>query len=98
MPMLSSSVAPSRSQKPEQSLVSELVAAISHDLLYRLTGPVAQRLEQGTHNPLVPGSNPGGPSLRFWSAPEAKACHPAANGTPQSNLSFPGRRSKHYGL
>src|SRR5438270_13722973 len=22
-------------------------------------GPVAQRLEQGTHNPLVPGSNPG---------------------------------------
>ncbi len=27
-------------------------------------GPVAQRLEQGTHNPLVPGSNPGGPSLR----------------------------------
>src|SRR6266480_3470427 len=25
-------------------------------------GPVAQRLEQGTHNPLVPGSNPGGPS------------------------------------
>src|SRR6202049_1076972 len=26
-------------------------------------GPVAQRLEQGTHNPLVPGSNPGGPSL-----------------------------------
>ncbi len=27
-------------------------------------GPVAQRLEQGTHNPLVPGSNPGGP--RFF--------------------------------
>jgi hypothetical protein len=27
------------------------------------TGPVAQRLEQGTHNPLVPGSNPGGPIL-----------------------------------
>jgi hypothetical protein len=26
-----------------------------------LCGPVAQRLEQGTHNPLVPGSNPGGP-------------------------------------
>jgi hypothetical protein len=25
-------------------------------------GPVAQRLEQGTHNPLVPGSNPGGPT------------------------------------
>ena len=30
----------------------------------RLSGPIAQRLEQGTHNPLVPGSNPGGPSLR----------------------------------
>ena len=24
-------------------------------------GSIAQRLEQGTHNPLVPGSNPGGP-------------------------------------
>ena len=34
-------------------------------LLSALSGPVAQRLEQGTHNPLVPGSNPGGPSLRF---------------------------------
>ena len=27
-----------------------------------LVGPVAQRLEQRTHNPLVPGSNPGGPT------------------------------------
>ena len=26
------------------------------------SGPIAQRLEQGTHNPLVPGSNPGGPT------------------------------------
>ena len=26
-------------------------------------GPVAQRLVQGTHNPLVLGSNPSGPSL-----------------------------------
>lgn len=25
-------------------------------------GPIAQRLEQRTHNPLVPGSNPGGPT------------------------------------
>ena len=25
-------------------------------------GPVAQRLEQQTHNLLVPGSNPGGPT------------------------------------
>ena len=29
--------------------------------LNQICGPVAQRLEQGTHNPLVPGSNPGGP-------------------------------------
>lgn len=32
-------------------------------------GPIAQWLEQGTHNPLVPGSSPGGPtnyiSLKF---------------------------------
>jgi hypothetical protein len=27
-----------------------------------LGGLVAQRLEQRTHNPLVPGSNPGGPT------------------------------------
>ena len=26
------------------------------------SGPVAQRLEQGTHNPLVVGSNPTGPT------------------------------------
>ena len=26
-------------------------------------GPVAQRLEQGTHNPLVAGSNPAGPTI-----------------------------------
>ena len=30
--------------------------------MHKQRGPVAQRLEQGTHNPLVPGSNPGGPS------------------------------------
>src|ERR1051326_266868 len=28
----------------------------------RRCGPLAQRLEQWTHNPLVPGSNPGGPT------------------------------------
>ncbi len=26
-------------------------------------GPLAQRLEQGTHNPLVVGSNPTGPTI-----------------------------------
>ena len=29
-----------------------------------LNGPVAQRLEQGTHNPLVVGSNPTGPTIQ----------------------------------
>jgi hypothetical protein len=28
-------------------------------------GPVAQRLEQRTHNPLVLGSNPSGPTTSF---------------------------------
>jgi hypothetical protein len=37
--------------------------------------PVAQRLEQGTHNPLVPGSNPGGPSLRFGAERKREGCH-----------------------
>jgi hypothetical protein len=27
-----------------------------------MEGPVAQRLEQGTHNPLAGGSNPSGPT------------------------------------
>ena len=30
---------------------------------HQKTGPVAQRLEQGTHNPLVGGSNPSGPTI-----------------------------------
>ena len=28
-------------------------------------GSIAQRLEQGTHNPLVEGSNPSGPNLFY---------------------------------
>src|SRR5437016_2655064 len=36
---------------------------VCYVLLLDRGGPVAQRLEQGTHNPLVPGSNPGGPSF-----------------------------------
>ena len=32
-----------------------------------IKGPVAQRLEQGTHNPLVVGSNPTGPTLKSTS-------------------------------
>src|SRR4029077_5104858 len=34
-------------------------------MLQPRAGPVAQRLEQRTHNPLVPGSNPGGPTNVF---------------------------------
>jgi hypothetical protein len=46
-------------------------------------GPVAQRLEQGTHNPLVPGSNPGGPSLGFGAA--RKGQHASRRAPPVSN-------------
>ena len=35
-----------------------------------LVGLVAQRLEQRTHNPLVPGSNPGEPTNRPLYSPE----------------------------
>ena len=34
-------------------------AALAYDFA---AGPIAQWLEQGTHNPLVPGSSPGGPT------------------------------------
>ncbi len=33
------------------------------DISAEKQGPVAQRLEQGTHNPLVAGSNPAGPTM-----------------------------------
>ena len=33
------------------------------NLVTKTLGPVAQRLEQGTHNPLVVGSNPTGPTI-----------------------------------
>ena len=32
-------------------------------------GPIAQRLEQGTHNPLVGGSNPPGPKFLIKAGP-----------------------------
>jgi len=35
-------------------------------------GPVAQRLEQGTHNPLVVGSNPTGPTFYYKGHPPQK--------------------------
>src|SRR5436190_12172868 len=33
-----------------------------HSCFCQTCGPIAQRLEQQTHNLLVPGSNPGGPT------------------------------------
>ena len=52
-----------------------LVLSPSRVLVPEVHGPVAQRLEQGTHNPLVPGSNPGGPSLRFGAQRKSEGCH-----------------------
>ncbi len=43
----------------------------------RFRGPVAQRLEQGTHNALVGGSNPSGPTCAPWSK-----TYRACNGPP----------------
>src|SRR5438105_4988591 len=38
-----------------------LAFSLQH-LSFLAGGPIAQRLEQATHNRLVPGSNPGGPT------------------------------------
>jgi len=38
-------------------------------------GSIAQRLEQGTHNPLVEGSNPSGPNL-FDCLSNRQTCDP----------------------
>src|SRR4029453_19032747 len=46
-------------------MLSELVTSCLLWFNSWLSGPVAQRLEQGTHNPLVPGSNPCGPKFHF---------------------------------
>src|ERR1700704_968938 len=40
-------------------------------------GPVAQRLEQRTHNPLVLGSNPSGPTNFIRSGPNTWVTQPA---------------------
>ncbi len=53
-------------------LYSHQITFEIHNLLnlsYSLShygGPVAQRLEQGTHNPLVLGSNPSGPTIFYF--------------------------------
>ena len=43
----------------EYKVSAELERSVLHSFFQ---GPVAQRLEQWTHNPLVVGSNPTGPS------------------------------------
>jgi hypothetical protein len=55
------------------------------DRSFQNGGPVAQRLEQATHNRLVPGSNPGGPTIMFHSGlfPPSKTAMPSR----QENLS-----------
>jgi hypothetical protein len=40
-----------------------IVYIIDYKIVSSHSGPVAQRLEQGTHNPLVGGSNPSGPTI-----------------------------------
>ena len=51
-------------------------------------GPIAQRLEQGTHNPLVTGSNPVGPTKPL---PNLSQTAPTADGRFTSALHFPNR-------
>ena len=46
-----------------------------------ISGPLAQRLEQRTHNPLVPGSNPGGPTKNY-------APLPTLGGHPQGTVAL----------
>ena len=48
-------------QKQEGVFLREENARATFDFCYRFLGPIAQWLEQGSHKPLVPGSNPGGP-------------------------------------
>ena len=48
---------------PPKFLIIVRTVLMSRRALQSASGPIAQRLEQGTHNPLVPGSNPGGPTI-----------------------------------
>ena len=53
--------AKARGEIPEGGYFFVEVFTTLSEVSESLLGPVAQRLEQGTHNSLVPGSNPGGP-------------------------------------
>src|SRR5215472_870069 len=59
-------------QKRLRRLTHALAALTPRESQY---GPVAQRLEQGTHNPLVGGSNPSGPTIEYaFRSLSAQAC------------------------
>ena len=45
-------------------------------------GPVAQRLEQWTHNPLVQGSNPCGPTKNSFHCDSVRLSFVAAQNIP----------------
>ena len=51
--------------EPMRQLFATVSATLEVAALVNCEGPVAQRLEQGTHNPLVVGSNPTGPTKLF---------------------------------
>ena len=56
---------PSQQGTPAQSPLRSKNRAFATDFQ---RGPLAQRLEQGTHNPLVRGSNPRGPTIFLMSS------------------------------
>src|SRR5258708_1253707 len=61
-----------------------------------LCGPIAQRLEPPAHNRPVPGSNPGGPTLRLhglasklrWASPLSEAKVPSEAAQPRRRASY----------
>ena len=58
-----------------------ILAPLSPFCLECSVGPVAQRLEQRTHNPLVLGSNPSGPTNCLSEIPHESNYGQAASGT-----------------
>jgi hypothetical protein len=56
-------VTPTKLKSESRCLSSRVSVRVPKDASGNYPGPVAQRLEQGTHNPLVGGSNPSGPTI-----------------------------------
>jgi hypothetical protein len=65
-------VRPSRKGILPSSLLLLSVKLVSDPFVLQV-GPIAQWLEQRTHNPLVPGSSPGGPTINQKRCPGANA-------------------------